>query len=332
MKRLIKTASCIVGLAAILYVFADGVLGRFYPKVHTPTKYGWSVPPHQESTQSIQDTKGNQRQVVNRFYAHGFKRWPMAGGDKTRVLVIGDSFTHMVQVANGEEWYAYLERAFPDIAFYVFGGGGYGTLQEYMVLDDHFDEIRPQALFWQFCRNDFHNNSYALDRRDYPYNNHFVRPYLEDNQIVYRLPLPYPDLRRISFTADKLLHLYDRRRFREAVKKPVPHNEQDPDFIQAVAVTRSLAEKVRSRIGGIPVYFFNACGPFAENVRSVCRAGDFTCIDFVDDFVTGLEKSGVQMRVPNDGHWNREGNRRIGEKLVEYFNGNGGLIPGPPAR
>ena len=145
-------------------------------------------------TSSVQDTKGNFRKVVNRYFDHGFKRWPKYNDGKPRVLIIGDSFTQMVQVSNGEEWYAYLERAFPDIAFYVFGGGGYGTLQEYMVMDDYFDEIRPDAIIWQFCRNDFHNNYYELDRKDYPYNNHFIRPYLENGNIVYRLPLPFPDI------------------------------------------------------------------------------------------------------------------------------------------
>ena len=158
----IKEISFFVVFTIILYIIVDLLLGKFYPKVHVPTKYGWSVPANKKVTSSVQDTKGNFRKVVNRYFDHGFKRWPKYNDGKPRVLIIGDSFTQMVQVSNGEEWYAYLERAFPDIAFYVFGGGGYGTLQEYMVMDDYFDEIRPDAIIWQFCRNDFHNNYYEM--------------------------------------------------------------------------------------------------------------------------------------------------------------------------
>ena len=140
-------------------------------------------------TSTVQDTKGNYRVVTNEYFTHGFKRWPTDPGDKPRVLIIGDSFTQMTYVSNGEEWYAYLERAFPDIAFYVFGAGGYGTLQEYMVMDDHIDTIKPDAIIWQFCSNDYSNNDYELDYKEYPLNNHATRPYWENGAVVYRLPL-----------------------------------------------------------------------------------------------------------------------------------------------
>jgi hypothetical protein len=106
-----RTLGYVVAISAVLFLFLDLLLGRFYPKVHTPTKYGWTVAADNESRKkTIQDTKRNYREVVNRYFAHGFKRWPTGHGDKPRVLVIGDSITQMTQVSNGEEWYAYLER------------------------------------------------------------------------------------------------------------------------------------------------------------------------------------------------------------------------------
>ena len=56
--------------------------------------------------------------------------------------------------------YAYLEKEFSHINFFVYGGGGYGSLQEYMIWDDYIDEIDPDIVIWQFCINDYWNNSY----------------------------------------------------------------------------------------------------------------------------------------------------------------------------
>lgn len=113
----------IVVITALLYACMDVLLGWIYSTIDVPTKYGWSVAADRKITRTVQDTQNNFRKVVNQYFSHGFKRWPDASGNKSRVLILGDSFTEMTYVSNGEEWYAYLERAYPDIAFYVFGGG-----------------------------------------------------------------------------------------------------------------------------------------------------------------------------------------------------------------
>lgn len=347
LKKL-KDCSCgplvkVAVTTAVLYLVADLLLGRFYPKVHIPARYGWSVTANNKVNRTIQNTKGNYREVVVQYHANGFKRWPIDHGSKARVLVIGDSFTEMDYVSNGEEWYAYLEREFPELAFYVFGAGGYGTLQEYMVLDEYFDEIKSQAVIWQFCRNDFGNNYYDLDRQDYPLNIHTYRPYWENGSIVYRLPLPFANLRKISFTADRLLKLYDDKRrlwaqediAADLNKKAEYDKEYDKMNInslldverKAIEVTRELARKIRLRVGDIPVYFFNACGPFDADNLSVCEAGGFQCQDFIYEYMRSLADKGIQVVIENDGHWNLEGNGYAGRKLVEYFKNNGGIIP-----
>src|SRR5688500_5741406 len=43
------------------------------------------------------------------------------------------------------------------------GAGGYGTLPEYLVLDQTIDEIQPTMILWQFCTNDFISNDHDLE-------------------------------------------------------------------------------------------------------------------------------------------------------------------------
>jgi hypothetical protein len=341
----LKTFIYIATISIVLFLCSDLLLGRFYPKIHTPTKYGWSLAPNSKKSWAVHDTKGNYRKVENEYFDHGFKRWPKDPGDKPRVLIIGDSFTEMDYVSNGEEWYAYLELAFPDIAFYVFGAGGYGTLQEYMVMDDHFDTVMPDAIIWLFCDNDYSNNYYELDKREYPYNNHFVRPYWEDNAIVYRLPLPYPQLRKYSFSADRLLHIYDKIRRKIASqnwakfiqiwiesqnKRPFAKKQyarRDQYMSKAINVTKLLARKIRSRAGDIPIYFFTPYVKFTSENRSICEAGNFRGSDALSEQMAKILMSSIQLLVVNDGHWNYSGNRHAGEILSEYFKSIGGIVP-----
>ena len=38
------------------------------------------------------------------------------------------------------------------------GGGGYGTLQQYLLLKKYFNKINPDIIIHQFCENDFEIN------------------------------------------------------------------------------------------------------------------------------------------------------------------------------
>jgi hypothetical protein len=321
-------------ITIVLLAVVDLTLGRIVPKLRIPTRYGWNFSPGKES-KSIQDTKGRHRGISVEYFDHGFKRWPVSENGNPRVLIIGDSFTAIPYVSNGEEWYSYLEHEFRSLQFYVFGGFGYGTLQEYMVLDDRIDDIEPSAVIWQFCSNDYQNNYYELDRETYPLNNHWFRPYLEDDGIVYRLPLPFEKLRWISYIADRLLVMYDyrskskiQRTLREQGKTQFDYGNyrKSPHMRNAVEVTKTLLKKVRSRVGDKPIFFFNACGPFTEEDKAVCESARMNCINNIGDDIIAIENSGQNLRVANDGHWNFQGNKHAGRMLVGYFVKRGGII------
>jgi len=72
---------------------------------------------------------------------------------------------------------------------YAAGIGGFGNLQEYLVLVSVFDKIKPDIVMWQLCSNDVDNNVYELDNSSF-YNNQRPRPYLNvnNNQIEIKNP------------------------------------------------------------------------------------------------------------------------------------------------
>jgi hypothetical protein len=57
-------------------------------------------------------------------------------------------------VSDGDTYYAIIKRKL-DAEVFAYGAGGFGTLQEYMILDRYVDMIHPSLILWQFCLNDF---------------------------------------------------------------------------------------------------------------------------------------------------------------------------------
>jgi hypothetical protein len=46
---------------------------------------------------------------------------------------------------------------------FAYGVMGYGTLQQYMILDRYLDEIQPGLIILQMCSNDLINNSLSVE-------------------------------------------------------------------------------------------------------------------------------------------------------------------------
>ena len=324
-------------ISVVLSLFAvilPDLIGKFlFPPVYSATRYGWSVVPDRTVEKSVQDAPETVRTIKVRYGKNGFKRWGDINSKKIKMLILGDSQTEMAYVSNGEEWYAYIERNLNAVELFVFGGGGYGTLQTFMVLDDSFNAIRPDILLWQFCDNDYANNLYELDIRGYPFNNHAVRPYLEDGKIEYRLPLPFSTLRRTSFIADRLLVRHDNRMWRIATenidrylenrtKNLTQHEKQVQDRLlkQAHQTTDLIFAKIRNRVGNIPIYLFNGCGSLTENEEKLCQRHNLVCIPGVSEYVLAKKAEGLSVTIVNDGHWNKLGNQLAGQYLSDFLN------------
>jgi hypothetical protein len=322
----------------ISFIIMDIILGLTFPSVYKQTPYGWSVKENTEKKTRIEDTPGNFRSILAKYYKNGFKRWGDIKTKKKKIFIIGDSCTQMNWVSNGEEWYSYLEKEFNDIEVFVFGGGGYGSLQEFMILDDFFDAIEPDLILWQFCSNDYWNNLYELDISSYPYNNHHIRPYLEDGAVVYRLPLPLSVIRKYSFVVDRILSIYDRYKLdkatknfddylkkREESKRRTSNAEKKYEMQleqKAYVVTNTILGKVKKRVGDVPVYMFNACGELGEKEQKLCDMNKFICIANVSENVHSKEQQGYEVTVVNNRHWNKLGNELAGKELVAYFKKN----------
>ncbi|MFH1402913.1 MAG: hypothetical protein ABIH11_01425 [Candidatus Altiarchaeota archaeon] len=285
----------------------------------TVTRYGWGIEENTSEKRSVMDPEGVVRNFTVEYSTRGFKRWGDPDSDRKKMLVIGDSYTHMMWTPNGEEYYAYLEEEFDDMEFFVFGASEYGPLQEYLIIDDYYDAIKPDVILWQFCGNDYRNSNHVLDSAYYPCNNRHARPYLEGDDIVYRYPTPLSWVRMKSRAAKSIVGLYEnyvqaRRCGAEDILPASPELEAD-----AFNTTLRIMMMVRERVGDTPIYLFSTDN-MTWREEEICRAADMACIPGVAEHLLEKESEGVRTTYrPLDGHWTPDGNKYVGEYLAEYF-------------
>jgi hypothetical protein len=95
------------------------------------------------------------------------------------ILVLGDSFTEGLTVSSESMWFAYLQREHPETQLIAYGGLGYGTLQELIVLEDYLKGgMHPSLVVVQLCSNDIINNYYPLEVSSYAQRPPAPRPYV----------------------------------------------------------------------------------------------------------------------------------------------------------
>ncbi len=326
---------CAIVLTVLL---AEVVLRVAFPSEQDPRGWSRSEPGQWQNT--VENTPGEYRTFNVTYVQHGFQRWPTNTSGKTRVLILGDSFTEMVYVPRGGEWYASLERAFPQSAFYVYGVGGYGTTQQYLALEEYYDEIQPDVILWQFYFNDFTNNYFSADLHEYPLNNLARRPYFEDGELVYRYPMRWSRLRSHSAIARLILPLYDRYAHDQALAQKNVFYEQvygekfwtrsfeeahlwEGNFSAVESATQEPFLRARALVGDTPIYLFSADDRLSEAEQRIARSVNMTYIGGVPDFLELEEARGYSTQVVNDRHWNAHGNKLVGEFLIDYFSKDG---------
>ncbi len=289
---------------------------------------GWETVPNQ--TYQIETTDACDNPYIIEYTASrdGFRFYPeTTKGNKPRILIIGDSFTMAAEVSNDDTYYAHIAKTL-DADTYVIGTGGFGTLQEYMLLDRYLDDIHPDLVLWQFCTNDFINNSFELELRAPQNNNGIRRPYLKpDGKIVYAIPRNFPALRSFANNYSKLLYLIllrlDRANTAEGdieVEIEVT-GKTHPLLLESRDTTATVFHKIQDRLAGTPLYVFcvDDKEPYFTVACEMFERQEIPFISGIADSVKAVEVTGTCVRAADGFHWNPTGHAIVGEALADYL-------------
>jgi hypothetical protein len=85
---------------------------------------------------------------------YGFREWGSTSSAKPKILFVGDSFAGDAFTPNDEAYFGVIKEH-QDVEVFATGAGGYGTLQELLLLRRYVSTIEPNIFILQFCENDF---------------------------------------------------------------------------------------------------------------------------------------------------------------------------------
>lgn len=329
-------AICSICAAGVVFEGTLGVLGLAPAPTDKPSasqrdpKLEWRTA--EGSFQYMaRDAKGHVYEVRYSTTRFGFREFGSRNSDRKKVLFIGDSFTKAHEVSDAKTYYHILKTLFP-IEVFAYGGGGYGTLQEYLILDEFFDQIKPDVVVWQFCTNDIVDNSMELQPVSKTNNPVAVRPYLDPRgDIVYRMPLAF----QVPRTLEPMVvfgrnHSKVARMMLRAIhEKLIPGNDIDdviseqgpthPAFRRPALLTDEIVRKVRRRCAGCRMVSFcvDKREPHYSELESISWSHGIPFMRGIAEAIEEAEQKGVTTKFMDGAHWNEEGHRICAESLLQ---------------
>ena len=155
---------------------------------------GWFPKPNGETVINA------SRPITARHNSDGFRDREFVASTNPAILFIGDSFVWGYDVEAPERFTDKLQVKHPEWTIYNCGVSGYGTDQEYLLLQKKFDHFKPRIVFLMYCtETDYQDNSYSFAYGYY-------KPYFTsgpDGTVVTPHGIPVPRGERVFWAEHK---------------------------------------------------------------------------------------------------------------------------------
>jgi lysophospholipase L1-like esterase len=291
---------------------------------------GWKAKAHFETKFETKDQLKQPYPVHYQTVQHGFRFYGDPHTDRKKAFFLGDSFTQAAEVSDTSTFYHHLCKKL-NFECFAYGMSGFGTLQEFLFLQQHIDSIQPDVFILQMCTNDFIDNHHELALACM-YEMHEKRSYLQaDGKIVHQIPLScfrqflqylkfpefvYKRIRRILLTQGKI----------DVGESKISAQKLNyPLFAEAVERTEFLVQKIMTLLPEgtqLVIFCADAYEPQHETIRKLANRNN---LPFVEGHIHALREAEGLGKAPfhRDGvHWSPEGHRVVAEELATNIWGN----------
>lgn len=251
---------------------------------------------------------------------------------RPRLLIVGDSFTYAAGVPDDRPYHQVVARRL-GVAVSAIGGGGWGTLQEYLQLDRRIDALRPDLVVLQVSSNDLFNNDWEMEARTAVATNLLVRPFLVDGRVVYRYPgrlgLLQPFLTahsRLAYSVctawqQRTAALVYQRRLPDSLHQALARGLEYPPLRRSVATTSELVRRLRHRVApaALVAVQVDRSGIFSTLLQEIFAREGIPFFEALPDEVQREELRGRRLRLADGAHWNADGHEVAGRALAEWL-------------
>jgi hypothetical protein len=297
------------------------------PVYEKDEKLGWKLVANMSLNRTIKDMSGSEYEVFFDTNKYGFREWGNINSSN-RIFFVGDSYTADPNTSDSDAYFNIVRNELGAEVFAA-GGGGYGTLQELMLVEEYIDIIKPNIFVLQFCENDFVNNGYELESYRFVRNQKYFRPYLVNNEIVYRDAAFYRILRENSKLAARIDAFIQQLQFKRyggyspKLKTIEEKKEKEAAYIDAVNTTKQLFSRMFNVVNRYTdnIYSINcvSAGGWKRETQSwleISKETGFTPLPSVTLEIEKYRKRGEIVKVQAGGHWNIRGNLVVGKELA----------------
>jgi len=319
---------------------------EFYLKNKKPTPYiydselGWTLKKEFKYTYKEKDLYDNQYSSfysTNRFGARSYiqKAHSNKINQSIKILVVGDSFTMDPYVGNNEMWYSILANKISkntkqNVQVLAFGGGGYGSLQQLLLLQRYkkdIDNFSPNIFILQFCSNDFANNSFNIEKASFALSQYMRRPYLINNEIYYYNGLFTYFFQKNILTRESRIFAKSIFFFEFLMKKYFLSNSNitQDKMIEAKDITQNILTKIRNLYPNTESYIFSCSNNTSElnsDWKKLAKQSNFIILEESSNFIDKASNLNTKIFYKDGGHLNLLGNLLWGDLIYEDITKN----------
>lgn len=230
-----------------------------------------------------------------------------------RILFIGDSFVWGFDVEQHERFTELLRMKLPDWQIYNLGVSGYGTDQEFLLLQSQFDDYRPDVVFLVFCTDNDDNDNIANNIGPGLY----FKPYFEfsgDKLLLKGIPVPK------SLTYFSLHHPLLSRSYlvRLIVRALSPKLVRAEGMAPTAAIIQEMNDFIRQR-GSRLLVGLTQRQPLLESVMT-------------SENIPFLLLNDAERYNANAFHWTPAGHALVSSRMYDFLLRTGVVTPGSSVR
>ena len=316
MKKVIKLV-----LFNLIFLFIIFSILELFLHIYKPNHLkhdeilGWKLKDNLNFTRTEKDLYGNLYKVNFKTDSNGIINFGSENGDE--IIVIGDSFSTDPYVSVDKMWYSVLANNLMnkrkiDIKIKALGAGGYGSLQQFLLLKRLKNNLNPKIVILQFCSNDYENNLLDLEILRGSINQYARRPYLDSNEkIIYSQNLIDKILRNKYIGQSRIINKIYFVLFKKN-NKTIPNELRIKSRNNTIAILKDMKKVFPNKN-----YFIFNCEENKKFWKIMAKNLGYIPIEEVDYNLDLAKKNKRKIFYKDGGHLNEAGHKIIGDSISE---------------